>query len=218
MPGDTKPSPEPILIIIREAFAWGQFHRKLLWYENIFDMSLKMANFNISNIAIWHLTHWGRATHICVGELTIIGSDNGLSPARCQAIIWTNAGKLLIRPWGTNFGENFIGNQIFSFKKMHLKMSSAKWRLVYRGLNVLIMITKSIHLHSYIASFSYYWSQINVDKMGFILARHWHDMSAGIQSAEDSSPDTLGSNLSFGRGRQLFSNVAPPALGTTMPS
>ena len=33
------------------------------------------------------LTHWGRVTHICVGKLTIIGSDNGLSPARRQAII-----------------------------------------------------------------------------------------------------------------------------------
>ena len=27
------------------------------------------------------LTHWGRVTHICVSKLTIIGSDNGLSPA-----------------------------------------------------------------------------------------------------------------------------------------
>ena len=33
------------------------------------------------------LTHWGRATHICVGNLIIIGSDNGLSPRRHQAII-----------------------------------------------------------------------------------------------------------------------------------
>ena len=68
------------------------------------------------------LTHWGRATHLCVGELTIIGSNNGLSPGRRQAIIWTNAGILLIRPWGTNFSENFIGNQVLLFKKMHLKM------------------------------------------------------------------------------------------------
>ena len=28
------------------------------------------------------LTHWGRVTHICVSKLTIIGSDNGLSPCR----------------------------------------------------------------------------------------------------------------------------------------
>ena len=33
------------------------------------------------------LTHWGRGTHICVGKLIIIGSDNGLSPGWFQAII-----------------------------------------------------------------------------------------------------------------------------------
>ena len=37
------------------------------------------------------LTHWDRVTHICVGQLTIIGSDNGLSPSQRQAIILTNA-------------------------------------------------------------------------------------------------------------------------------
>ena len=40
------------------------------------------------------LTHWGRVMHIC--KLTITGSDNGLSPGQHQAIIWTNAGILLI--------------------------------------------------------------------------------------------------------------------------
>ena len=34
-------------------------------------------------------THWGRVTYIYVSKLTIIGSDNGLSPGRRQAIIWT---------------------------------------------------------------------------------------------------------------------------------
>ena len=78
-------------------------------------------------------------THICVGKFTIIGSDNGLSPGRRQAIIWTNAGILLIEPLGTNFSEILIGIQIFSFAKMRLKMSSAKWRLLCPGLNVLIL-------------------------------------------------------------------------------
>ena len=85
------------------------------------------------------LTHWGRVTHICVGKLTIIGSVNGLSPGRRQAIIWTNAGILLIRPLGTNFSEILIGIQIFSFGKMYLKMSSAKWRPFGLGLNELTM-------------------------------------------------------------------------------
>ena len=72
------------------------------------------------------LTHWGRVTHICVSKVTITGSDNGLSPGRRQAIIWSNAGILLIRPLGTNFSEILIGVQTFSLRKMELKMSSAK--------------------------------------------------------------------------------------------
>ena len=49
-------------------------------------------------------------THVCVSKLTIIVSDNGLSPDRRQAIIWTNAGILLDRPSGTNFSRNCKGN------------------------------------------------------------------------------------------------------------
>ena len=76
-------------------------------------------------------------THICVGKLTIIGSDNGLSPDRRQAIIWTNDGILLIEPLGTNFSEILIGIHTFLFKKMHFKMSSGKWWRFCLGLNVL---------------------------------------------------------------------------------
>ena len=46
--------------------------------------------------------------HMCVNKLTINGSENGLSPGRRQAIIWTNAGILLIGPLGTNFIEILI--------------------------------------------------------------------------------------------------------------
>ena len=87
------------------------------------------------------LTHWGRVTHICIGKQTVIGSDNGLSPGRRQAIIWTNAGKLLFGPPGTNFGEILIEIHTFSFKKMHFKMSSVKWRPICFGLNVLNMMS-----------------------------------------------------------------------------
>ena len=91
------------------------------------------------------LTHWGRVTHICVNNLTTIGSVNGLSPGRRQAIIWTNAGILFIGLLGTNFSEILIEIPIFSFKKMRLKVSSAKWRPFCLGLNVLthcnVMIT-----------------------------------------------------------------------------
>ena len=77
--------------------------------------------------------------HIGVGKLTIIGSDNGLSPRRRQAIIWTSDGILLIVPFETNFIENLIGIQTFLFKKMHLKMSSGKWRPFCLGLNMLTL-------------------------------------------------------------------------------
>ena len=75
--------------------------------------------------------------HICISKLTIIGPDNGLSPGRHQAIKGTSAGILLIRPLGTNFSEILIGIQTFSFKKMYLKMLSAKWQPFCLGLNVL---------------------------------------------------------------------------------
>ena len=85
------------------------------------------------------LTHWGRVTHICVSKLTIIDPDNGVSPGRRQAIIWTNAGILLMGPLGTKLNQILIEIHTFSFKKMHLKMSSAKWRPFCLGPNVLIV-------------------------------------------------------------------------------
>ena len=64
------------------------------------------------------LTYRGRAKHICVSNLTIIASDNGWSPGRRQAIIWTSAGILLIGPLGTSFSETLVEIITFSFKKI----------------------------------------------------------------------------------------------------
>ena len=61
------------------------------------------------------LAHWDRVTYICVSNLTIIGSDNGLSLGQRRAIIWTNAGKSLIEPLGTNSSEIVIEIHIFLF-------------------------------------------------------------------------------------------------------
>ena len=89
--------------------------------------------------SVWRLlSHWGRVMHICVDYITTIVSDNGLSPGRRQAIIWTNVGILLIGPLETNFSEISFGIETFSFKEMHLKMSSAKCRSFCLGLNVLL--------------------------------------------------------------------------------
>ena len=108
--------------------------------QSIAEISLKITylKFHVNLRGAKELTHWGRVTHVCISKLTIIGSDNGLSPDWCQAIIWTNAGILLIGSLGTNFSEILIEIHTFSFKKIYLKMLSGKWRLFCLGLNVLV--------------------------------------------------------------------------------
>ena len=75
----------------------------------------------------------------------IIGSDNGSSPGRRQPIIWTNAGILLIEPRGRNVSEILIEICTFSFKKIHFKISSGKWRPFCLGLNVLNWLHTHVH-------------------------------------------------------------------------
>ena len=112
-------------------------------FDNILDKSSVHNNWNVYAIADLKtlfnstVTHWGRATHICVSKLTIITSDNGLSPGRCQAIIWSNAGILSIGLLGTKFSEILVEIMTFSFTKMRINVSSAKWRPFCLRLNVL---------------------------------------------------------------------------------
>ena len=91
------------------------------------------VNMCCTSMAIWtiymylwpwsHLTHWGRVTHICVGNLTIIGSDNGLSLGRRQTIILTNAGILSIGPLRNKLQWNFNRNSnIFIPENAHEKV------------------------------------------------------------------------------------------------
>ena len=140
------------LIMIIKSELWTITHCLGLGHETMVCAVCRSVFLQTPRGLVWYaLTHWGRVTHICVGNLTIIGSDNGLSPGGHQAIIWTNAGILLIGPLGTNFSEIFIGIQTFSYKKMHLKMSSAKWRPFRVGLNVL---TRRKHPESIICRLS----------------------------------------------------------------
>ena len=86
--------------------------------------------------------------HICVSNLTTIGSDNGLSPGRRQANIWTNDEILSIGPLGTNFSEILIGIQTFSFKKMDSNVvfemaSILSWPQCVNMAHCLIMIATS---------------------------------------------------------------------------
>ena len=80
-----------------------------------------------------------------VSKLTSNGSDNGLSPGRRLAIIWTSAEILLIGALGTNISEMLIKIHTLSFKKIHLKMSSGKWRPICPGPNVLMLHVTTPH-------------------------------------------------------------------------
>ena len=67
-------------------------------------------------------------THICVSKLTIFGSDNGLSPGRHQAIIWTNDWIMIIVSLETNFSEiNLYQNFYISFQEYALE--NGVWKL-----------------------------------------------------------------------------------------
>ena len=59
-------------------------------------------------VLCWHnypiISHWGRVTHICIDKLTIIGSDNGLSPT------WTAPSHYLNQCW--NIVNWTLGNKI----------------------------------------------------------------------------------------------------------
>ena len=136
---DKKPTEAPQLQSeLREPHLYEKYHALIVV---MLKLTLEKNALTFSTISqqrngTGSLTHWGRVTHICVGNLTIIGSDNGLSPGRRQAIIWTSAEILLIEPPGTSFSE-IIEIHTISFNKMHLKMSSAKWWSFCSGLNVL---------------------------------------------------------------------------------
>ena len=133
---------------IPQSSEWGITHPCPIFNGNLIKLQFRfralIGNWIVLDVInyiclkfIAGLTHWGRVTHVCISKLTIIGSDNGLSPRWRQAIIWTSAGILLIGLLGTTFSEILIKIQTFPFKKVHLKLSSAKWRPFCLGLNLL---------------------------------------------------------------------------------
>ena len=90
---------------LKNLFGYHWFRRivDLKHWHKILPITMVAAHLGRGYFISHLLTHWDRVTHICVGDLKIIGSDNGLLPGRRQAIIWNNAGILLIGPIGTTF-------------------------------------------------------------------------------------------------------------------
>ena len=81
----------------------------------------------------WDLTHWGRVMHTCISNLTRLVA--WLAPShylnQCRNIVNSNH--------ANKFSEILSKIHTFSFKKMHLNSSSAKWRPFGLGLNVLTL-------------------------------------------------------------------------------
>ena len=135
-------------------FKLNRLHRKIVKGDDAAQTKI------ITEIGGALLTHW-RVTHIFVGNLTIICSDNGLSPGQPQAIIWTNARILLFWPLGTNFNEMLIEIHTFSFKKMYLKMS-AKWRPSCLGLSELKKETWAISMKTKMCTFLFWMEHCGI--------------------------------------------------------
>ena len=134
----TKPLSKPMLGYCQlelNSLQWNFIKLQNLSFAKI---HLKMWSARMAAIlSRGELTHWGRVMHICISNLTIIGSDNGLSPGRRQAIIWTKDGILLIWTSGTNLSEILSEIHAFSSQEMYLKTSSGKCWPFCLSLNVL---------------------------------------------------------------------------------
>ena len=115
---------------INELTHWGRvthtLKRKCRHFDEILITgctgSCHFDNFQCSQWWKFHQNEDISVSVIMHRKLSTIGSDNGLSPGRHQAIIWTNARILLIGHLGTNFSEMLIEIPTFSFKKMSLKI------------------------------------------------------------------------------------------------
>ena len=105
------------------------------------------SNLGVTRVIVSLLTHWGRVTHTWAIKSTIIDSDNTLSPGLRQAIIWNKDEIVLFQTYGTNVSEILSEINIFSFKKMHLKMSSANGRFVFERGPGIGEVTWKIYYH-----------------------------------------------------------------------
>ena len=138
------------------------------------------------DFTILNIVYWGWVAHISVSKLTIIGSDNGLSPSRCQAIILTNDGILLIGTRRTNLNQN---SHIF-IQEMHWKMPSGKWGPFCLGLNVfrydifcytyMPWMMSGVSQNTYWYLVKYRWRITSFYKTGLLLER-LHDLANYIK-------------------------------------
>ena len=111
-------------MIYRGTDTWKPWPYRIIRYRFSHGPRVVVVCCGVIRIYSYLLTYWGWVMHIYLSIIAMIGSDNGLSPGRRQAIIWTNVGILSIGPLGTHCSEILIKIIILSFKKMHFVISS----------------------------------------------------------------------------------------------
>ena len=111
-------------------FLYSYSYGTVCWSGNNFpwQMSCEMTCFKDYGY-FWNLIGaWGDVAGLFV---------NSFSLGQHQAIIWTNAGILIIGTLRTNFSEILSESHTFLFKKMLLKILSVKWWKFCFRLNAL---------------------------------------------------------------------------------
>ena len=111
---------------------WNIHQHTQLFFE---EMSSENVLYLLKIASILFVPQWINSLRLS-GKLTIIGSDNGLSPGQCQAIIWINAVIFLIGPLGTNSIKILI-EVLTTLTKICLKILFVKWCPFRLGPNVL---------------------------------------------------------------------------------
>ena len=128
--------------------------------------SASSVNMNENKPALW-LTYRRPVTHKSVSKLTIIGSDNGLSPGRHQAIIGTSAAMWLVRTlknklrWSLN-RNSCIFMQGNAFENVVCEMTTILYRpqcvihhihylenTTYWGMNIVTHVSQTTFLNAF---------------------------------------------------------------------
>ena len=138
---------------------------------NCFHISNKKINTLVNYTKRQTSFDWGRVTHVCVGILAIIGSDNGLGLAIYRILI--------IRLLGTNFNE--IKSQLIHF---HSTKFIRKCRLENGGHFVSALMCKEWSSITYIAYYGH-------SKSGYSIYTGTSLCDHSVQRCLRLAPDTV---------------------------
>ena len=130
-------------IVLISICMWINLSRCNSLYRNLLrNMNVGLNSVSAISVIWWRthwLTHWGRVTYL-------YASVNYPSLVQIMACAWTAPSHYLNQYWNVadctlrnKLQWSFIRNSNIFIKKMHLKMSYAKWRSFCLGLNMLKM-------------------------------------------------------------------------------